>query len=205
MTQTKSFASLSSGLLARKGAAKPAMRPQGVGQFTAGMEDLGWNDMGHGMPVKAAPAARFEARREAHAPSPITALTPMAAAAVETGEYEPAPPVVAQQHAAIQASFAGPAGPADEHEVLSSEAAKTAADHVREVEPAAPKPKQAGAKTKAAFTLRLEAERHLKLRLACAVTGRSAQQLVTEALDQLLQSKPEIGELAERVPGQTRR
>ena len=33
-------------------------------------------------------------------------------------------------------------------------------------------------------------ERHLKLRLACAVTGRSAQQLVTDALDQLLGACP---------------
>ena len=44
MNEARPFASLSSGLLARKGAAKPAMRPQG---FTGGFEDLGWNDMGH--------------------------------------------------------------------------------------------------------------------------------------------------------------
>ena len=41
------FASLSSGLLARKGAAKPAMRRQGYinpeGDVT---ENLGWNNMG---------------------------------------------------------------------------------------------------------------------------------------------------------------
>ena len=43
-----------------------------------------------------------------------------------------------------------------------------------------------GSKGKAAFTLRLDPERHLKLRLACAVDGRSAQQIVTDALDQLL-------------------
>jgi hypothetical protein len=53
---------------------------------------------------------------------------------------------------------------------------------------------------KAAFTLRLDAERHLRLRLACAVTGRSAQQIVTGALDQMLASIPEIESLAERVP-----
>src|SRR5438270_370791 len=33
-------------LLARKGAARPAMRPQGFGQVGNGLEDLGWNDMG---------------------------------------------------------------------------------------------------------------------------------------------------------------
>src|SRR5213083_1642069 len=56
-TEAKPFASLSSGLLARKGAARPAMRPQGFGQVGNGLEDLGWNDMGF-EPPKAAEAAR---------------------------------------------------------------------------------------------------------------------------------------------------
>ena len=47
MSEAKPFASLSSGLLARKGAARPAMRPQGFTQQSAALEDLGWNDMGH--------------------------------------------------------------------------------------------------------------------------------------------------------------
>jgi len=51
-------------------------------------------------------------------------------------------------------------------------------------------------KAKAAFTLRLDSERHLKLRLACAVGGRSAQQIVTDALDQLLAAMPELDGLA---------
>src|SRR5690349_24816640 len=46
MSEPKPFASLSSGLLARKGAARPAMRPQGFGQVGGNLEDLGWNDMG---------------------------------------------------------------------------------------------------------------------------------------------------------------
>lgn len=49
---------------------------------------------------------------------------------------------------------------------------------------------------RAAFTLRVDAERHLKLRLACAVEGRSAQALVTEALDRLLNDLPEVAQLA---------
>ncbi|HEY0314479.1 MAG TPA: hypothetical protein VGC56_18545 [Allosphingosinicella sp.] len=53
---------------------------------------------------------------------------------------------------------------------------------------------------KAAFTLRLDPDRHLQLRLACAVTRRSAQQLVTGALDEFLNSLPEVQALAERVP-----
>ena len=53
-----------------------------------------------------------------------------------------------------------------------------------------------GSKGKAGFTLRLDSERHLKLRLACAVGGRSAQQIVTDALDQLLAAMPELDGLA---------
>jgi hypothetical protein len=62
----------------------------------------------------------------------------------------------------------------------------------------APRPRSAaGAKGKAAFTLRLDPGRHLKLRLACAVNGRSAQQLVTDALDQLLGNMPQLDAMAE--------
>lgn len=52
---------------------------------------------------------------------------------------------------------------------------------------------------RAAFTLRVDADRHLKLRLACTVKGRSAQQLVTEALDRLLAETPDIAEFAAQV------
>ncbi|HEY6048862.1 MAG TPA: hypothetical protein VIV07_07440 [Sphingomicrobium sp.] len=64
----------------------------------------------------------------------------------------------------------------------------------------APRPRSApGTKGKAAFTLRLDKDRHLKLRLACAVGGRSAQQLVTDALDQLLERMPELDAMAEKA------
>ena len=46
------------------------------------------------------------------------------------------------------------------------------------------------ARDKVAFTLRLDKDRHLKLRLASAVSNRSAQQLVTEALDRFLKTIP---------------
>ena len=52
---------------------------------------------------------------------------------------------------------------------------------------------------RAAFTLRVDSDRHLKLRLACTVQGRSAQQLVTEALDRLFDGLPELDDLARRV------
>jgi hypothetical protein len=64
----------------------------------------------------------------------------------------------------------------------------------------APRPRAApGSKGKAAFTLRLDPDRHLKLRLACAVGGRSAQQLVTDALDQLLGHMPELDAMAAKA------
>ena len=49
-------------------------------------------------------------------------------------------------------------------------------------------------------TLRLDPGRHLKLRLACAVTARSAQQIVTDAVDRLLADMPELDTMAERAP-----
>jgi hypothetical protein len=64
----------------------------------------------------------------------------------------------------------------------------------------ATKPRSApGSKGKAAFTLRLDSARHLKLRLACAVNGRSAQQIVTDALDQLLAAMPELDAMAAKA------
>ena len=56
-----------------------------------------------------------------------------------------------------------------------------------------------GSKGKAAFTLRLDPDRHLKLRLACAVDGRSAQQIVTDALDHLLDRMPELNSMASKA------
>jgi hypothetical protein len=57
-----------------------------------------------------------------------------------------------------------------------------------------------GTKAKAAFTLRLDADRHLRLRLACAMSHRSAQQLVTEAVDVFLATLPELEAMAGHVP-----
>lgn len=185
------YASLSSGLLARKGTAKPAMRPQGF-NHAAGFEDLGWNDMGH------EPAADgFEHELPEHVPSSIAALTP---APKLVQENEPAqenePEVVAQQRA-IAESFA----PEPEDEVEVEEIEQAAPAEIVALPKRQPAPKAIVAPgRKSAFTLRLDAERHLRLRLACAVTGRSAQQIVTSALDALIESIPEVETLAERVP-----
>lgn len=139
MSDPKSFASLSPSLLARKGGAKPAMRPQlGPLQHDAlarQVEDLGWNDMGHDDDFGGAE---------------VYSIAPKS----------------------------------------SRRAVRNAAESRRSA---------LADGRRAAFTLRVDAERHLKLRLACTVKGRSAQQLVTDAIDRLLEELPDVAALAAQV------
>ena len=232
------FASLSSTLLARKGGAKPAMRPQsavlgpvdGVAA-AANLEDLGWNDMGED-----APASTFSA------PAATPAATHASASLAESGLIKkPAlPPLderddydAAEDDAEARVVSISPlqtksasAKPNEVRESLDRIASQLegtsplAADNeddedfeaeIEDDEPVAPvalpkaiKPAPARAKAtasgkRAAFTLRLDPERHLMLRLACTVRGSSAQQLVTDALDGLLAEMPEIAMLAAQV------
>lgn len=143
MTDHKSehrpIASLTPRLLARKGGAKPAMRPQ-AGALALSHEDLGWNDMGHD-------ESDF-------------------GQVVHLGAGRELPDVVRQQRA------------------LGRDVERRSA---------------LAEGRRAAFTLRMDAERHLQLRLACTVKGRSAQQLVTEALDRLLAEQPDLASLAAQV------
>jgi hypothetical protein len=62
-----------------------------------------------------------------------------------------------------------------------------------------PKADLRAAGRRAAFTLRIDAERHLQLRLASTVSGRSAQSLLTDALDRMLDEMPDIRSLAKNV------
>jgi hypothetical protein len=216
-SEPRPFASLSSGLLARKGAARPAMRPQGFGQMGSGLDDLGWNDMGF-EPPRPALAPVDEAEPAAPRVNPVSGLTPVSPVhavheeiaqrlgsevedeADDTAELvaEETPPLTELLVNPVVAEAPTPTpAPAPVTEVPAPMPAPVAA--VRK--PAAPRPRSAGsAKGKAAFTLRLDADRHLKLRLACAVFGSSAQQLVTRALDELLRSMPELDAMAERAP-----
>jgi len=230
MGEPKAFASLSSGLLARKGGARPAMRPQGFGgQIGASLEDLGWDDMGFD-PPKPANLPERDAEHDAFGVevpeqplrNPLAALTPIGSPvhdqraelaeafdAVEaegdedydeTAElYEgdaPDPGDVVPMLARKPVVVTTPAVAATAVVAPAVVAPVVAATPRRESKPrAAP-----GSKAKAAFTLRLDRERHLKLRLACAVTGQSAQQLVTDALDGLLADMPELDGMAERAP-----
>ena len=209
MSEPKPFASLSSGLLARKGGARPAMRPQGFGQIGGNLEDLGWNDMGFEAPkpVEAPRDLEHDAFGEPIAENPAlhghAGLTPVNS------------PVHSQQ-AEIVDRLQDASDEGDEADETAQVVEENAELPVQPVEaraqmyvvPAAPapvahrasRPRSApGSKGKAAFTLRLDPERHLKLRLACAVSGRSAQLLVTDALDQFLDGMPELEAMAQKA------
>lgn len=174
MTEPKPFASLSSSLLARKGHAKPAMRPQAyalpgeMGGTPVHHDDLGWNDMGHDHEQ---PAAEPVALRGGAVPQHVETPAVVVQQAQLERELTPMEPVAAPRL---------PAVPAEASQPLSR---------------AVP-----GSRTKAAFTLRLDAERHLRLRLVCAVAHRSAQQVVTQALDDFLARQPGNEELARLDP-----
>ncbi|MEO6151683.1 MAG: hypothetical protein ABIP24_00875 [Croceibacterium sp.] len=181
MTEAKPFASLGPTLLARKGGARPAMRPQLAAlpqdpqEFAQDLEDLGWNDMGD---------EAAEDRRD----TVVLALTPAPHHPALESEAPPPPlaptePEVLRQQRAIVESI-----------VLEPEPAP------QQVEPRAPAAQQLiGQARRAAFTLRLDTKRHLKLRLASTVKNRSAQALVTQALDKFLAEIPELEALASQL------
>jgi len=158
MADLKPLASLSPSLLARKGAARPAMRPQTYISFNAPLDsqadDLGWNDMGEENPTSSVGAMPGHD-------------IPNDNATVE------APHVVQQQSELVE------------------KLAPTIADVPKPLSRAAP-----GSRGKAAFTLRLDPERHLQLRLLSALSHRSAQNIVTAALDAMLQEQSSVIALA---------
>lgn len=162
---SKPLASLSSGLLARKGQAKPAMRPQTFGP-AASLEDLGWNDMGQ--PAISPPADPVPL-------PPVLVERDALAAKIVAPECEPKPKPKPEPKAET------PVTPATVARIGRESAVQAA-------------------RGKAAFTLRLDPARHVRLRLASAVANRSAQALVVQALDQLLATMPEIEALVARLP-----
>lgn len=181
----KPTASLSSSLLARKGQARPAMRPQGfVGMNpTTAQDDLGWNDMGE------------DGFAQQFAPEPTP--KPQVLRQIEElderlSQPEPAPAVIEHQLAPEPQALAAPVVPPAVAPVTTKLPAlgSAAAERVA---------REVAKKSKAAFTLRLDNDRHLRLRLASAVTNRSAQLIVTEALDAFLESLGEVEALARQV------
>ena len=216
-----SFASLSPSLLARKGGAKPAMRRQSIavagaqahqpGAHDAALEDLGWNDLGDTEePVQSATPASSQTDDDG-IETVITAdpahendddkpdedrdddFAPLARHARSTAN--PALPKAREGSPDLTSRAKAGAQNPDERSIAMRIAEAEAMTN------AIPQARPKGKRT--AFTLRLDAERHLKLRLACTLAGRSAQSLVTEALDTMIADMPELEALYARVQSRT--
>jgi hypothetical protein len=199
MSEAKPIASLSSVLLARKGAARPAMRRQTMNGIGGGMDsaaavaqdDLGWNDMGYD--VDPDPSAPMDYDHDAGY-NPLANAVPDVKPEVKVQQDRIAEQlhVQAEGTAALNINH----DPSPVVSIASARPVATVSAHATVKAPrAAP-----GQKAKSAFTLRLDGDRHLRLRLACAVSNKSAQQLVTAALDAFINSMPEIGALASQLP-----
>jgi hypothetical protein len=222
------FASLGPSLLARKGGAKPAMRPQ-VAPLVADesaiatlgedqLEDLGWNDMGdsegHGAGADIVPInADVSADDYVSGPGPIVRRQQrrleerVLADAVMTGPEDADPEYDEEDEPVYGEAFDDEEDYADEDEGDDYAALAPAPQPEpvivapvrapRAVRSARVPAAQAG--RRAAFTLRLDADRHLKLRLAATMQGVSAQALVTEALDRLLAEYDELDVIANHM------
>ena len=221
MGEPKPLASLSAGLLARKGGARPAMRRQPLGSGPApvnstGYDDLGWNDMGYDVdPDQSGEPARMLDLKPLLTGS-VLAHNVEAEQAVDDGVGHELTPLVSD---ALPDDFGADdygadAFEAETHEVpeivrqqeslierVAAVARKVEARPVPKSKVKAEKaPRALRAREKAAFTLRLDAERHLRLRLASAVTNRSSQVILTDLLDEYLATLPEIDAMASRLP-----
>jgi len=222
------FASLGPSLLARKGGAKPAMRPQ-VAPLVADetaiatlgedqLEDLGWNDMGdsegQGAGADIVPInADISANDFVSGPGPIVRRQQrrleerVLADAVMTGPEDADPEYDEDDEPVYGEAFDDEEDYADEDEGADYAALAPAPPSEPVIVAPAPRPRAvrsarvpaAQAGRRAAFTLRLDADRHLKLRLAATMQGVSAQALVTEALDRLLAEYDELDVIANHM------
>jgi hypothetical protein len=230
------FASLGPTLLARKGGAKPAMRPQ-VAPLVADeaelaalaedqLEDLGWNDMG-------------DSDSEDGGADIVPINADVSADDFVAGAFSEGGPIVRRQQRRLEervladAVMTGPDNTETEYDEADEPVYGAAFDEDEDYEGedegeaegtgyaalapaplpapvvAAPAPAQRPLRTarmpaaqagrRAAFTLRLDADRHLKLRLAATMQGVSAQALVTEALDRLLAEYDDLDVIANHL------
>ena len=217
MGEPKPLASLSAGLLARKGGARPAMRRQPLGSGpaplnTGGYDDLGWNDMGYDVdPDQSGEPARMVDLKPLMTGSVLAHNVEAEHAVDDSVGYELVPPPIAEvtgltdEYGADQFEAEAPEVPEivrQQESLIERVAAVARKVEARPVpKPKAEKaPRALRARDKAAFTLRLDAERHLRLRLASAVTNRSSQVILTDLLDEYLSSLPEIDAMASRLP-----
>jgi hypothetical protein len=198
MSEAKPIASLSSVLLARKGGARPAMRRpviNNTGGVALVQDDLGWNDMGYD--VDPDPNAPMDYEHDiGH--NLLANAVPEATPDMKIQQDRIAEQLHAQAENVTALHLQEAAEPA---QVVPIAPAKqpvfvTPPSVFRSKTPDA----ASGRKSRTAFTLRLDSDRHLRLRLACAVTNKSAQQLVTYALDVLMDSMSEIDAFATQLP-----
>lgn len=205
------FASLGPTLLARKGGAKPAMRPQlpplvqDEQELAAladeQLEDLGWNDMGSD--------DNSDFGSDSSMPAGSADVVPINGSIAADDFAQALGPIVRRHQRRLEervladAAMSGPEDSdaeyddEDEGEELygidrighQGDAAAQSQPELNVAATPAPRASRipaAQSGRRAAFTLRLDAERHLKLRLAATMRGVSAQVLVTEALDAML-------------------
>jgi len=198
MPEIRPAASLTSSLLARRGDARPAMRRQAISHLHVPLgadEDLGWNDIGE--EGEALPSAR----------SSLGLTPPDQVYGSSQDDYEdeddeqaqaamsPLSPITKHLEA-IAAAMGDVVRDTSSKPVIALRAANVAPRKkaVRRV-----KAMFGIADRKAAFTLRLDEERHLRLRLLSALTRRSSQQLLIEALDALLAQHDKVEDLAGQI------
>lgn len=175
MNDPKPFAALTGTLLARKGAARPAMRPQ---------VSLDWADTDSALreePVRPARMALVPGAR-----LPETEQPEIDRAWTDMGEPLPEPSV----------AEAGEENP----EVLR-QIRQLSGMINRKV--AATRRANADVETlpgkKVAFTLRLDPRRHALLRACCTAERRSAQALLVEALDRLVDATPGLEDIVTQL------
>lgn len=211
MGEPKPIASLSGILLARKGLARPAMRRSTMlssnGNAAMSQEDLGWNDMGYD--VDPDPTTPMDYDHGFRGANPLAAAVPEVKhqqdrlADALFADLEPQVGFDNEPQVGFDNFAEEPESLVDAPTLVTVTPEPVTPLILRRGATDAPRSRvrsKPGLKEKAAFTLRLDSERHLKLRLACAVRHQSAQQLVTDALDALLESMPEIDDLASHIP-----
>ena len=191
------------------------------------LEDLGWNDMGEdaeqgasGVVVPIDPATPFDSAAAAASPAhnPIVRRQQrrleerLLADAVMTGPEQDETETCEEWEQERDGDDS--LDPAAAYAPLHADEPAFAPERAPEPEPAPaasgvlavrtrPQPRPAASAApsarRAAFTLRLDPERHLKLRLAATMRGVSAQALVTDALDALLAECEDLNTIAARL------
>lgn len=190
MSEVRPAASLTSSLLARRGDARPAMRRQAITHLHLPVtphDDLGWNDIGD----------------EELEPT-LTSLAGMTPGSRPSTDYDDEQDDFEGRDPGAHEHHGDAMSPLTHHleEIarrIAAPAARTSPSPAAEKPAAvrrAPSTEPGLSGRKAAFTLRIDAERHLRLRLLSALVHRSSQQLLIEALDALLAQHDRIEDLA---------